>query len=91
MTRKADSYEWYPLSRQEVLRLLRHEGFQAEDVTVRALRLAGETEKTGLLRLVSGLPAWFLRLLRPVVPTLFFVCKKRASGVQKPIGQIGGD
>jgi SAM-dependent methyltransferase len=91
LTRKADSYEWYPLSRREVLRLLRHEGFQAEDVTLEAVRLAGEMEKTGLLRLVSGLPAWSLRLLRPVVPTLFFVCTKRESGVQKPIGQIGGD
>lgn len=91
LTRKGDSYDWYPLSRRDILRLLRHEGFQAEDVTLDALRLAGEMEKSGLLRSVSGLPAWVLRLLRPVVPTLFFVCTKRESGGEKPIGQIGGD
>jgi hypothetical protein len=88
LTRKADSYDWYPLSRRDILRLLRQQGFQAEDVTLEAIRLAGET---GLLRLVSGLPDWSLRLLRPVVPTLFFVCTKGESGVRKPIGQIGGD
>jgi SAM-dependent methyltransferase len=91
LTRKADKYEWYPLSRRELLRLLQQQGFQAEDVTLRAIRLAGGMERTGLLRLVSGLPAWFWRLLRPVVPTLFFVCTKRESGVQKGLGQIGGD
>jgi SAM-dependent methyltransferase len=88
LTRKADSYDWYPLSRRDILRLLRQQGFQAEDVTLEAIRLAGET---GLLRLVSGLPDWSLRLLRPVVTTLFFVCTKGESGVRKPIGQIGGD
>lgn len=46
-----------------------------------------EWSKTGLLRLVSGLPAWFWRLLRPVMPTLFFVCTKRASGVEVPCGE----
>ena len=91
LTRKADKYEWYPLSRRELLRLLEPQGFQVEDVTLQAIRLAGELEKTGLLRLASGLPTWFWRLLRPVVPTLFFVCTKSASGVQKGIGQIGGD
>ena len=91
MTRKADSYEWYPLSRRDILRLLRHEGFQAEDVTLDAARLAGDMEKIGLLRLVSGMPPWVLRLIRPVVPTLFFVCTRRESGAQKPIGQIGSD
>ena len=91
LTRNADSYEWYPLSRQEILRLLQQQGFQAEDVTLPAMRLAGGMEKTGLRRLVSGLPAWFLRLLRPAVPTLFFVCTKRQNGVQKGLGQIGGD
>lgn len=89
LTRKADSYEWFPMSRRGILRLLQQQGLQSEDVTLRAMRLAGEAEKTGLLRLVSGLPDWSLRLLRPVVPTLFFVCTKR--GAQTPIGQIGGD
>ena len=87
LTRRADKYEWYPLSRREILRLLQQQGFQAEDVTLQAIRLAGEMEKTGLLRLVSGLPAWFWRLLRPVMPTLFFVCTKRASGVEVPCGE----
>jgi SAM-dependent methyltransferase len=87
LTRKADKYEWYPLSRREILRLLQQQGFQAEDVTLQAIRLAGEMEKTGLLRLVSGLPAWFWRLLRPVMPTLFFVCTKRQNGVQVPCGE----
>jgi SAM-dependent methyltransferase len=91
LTRKGDSYEWYPLSRREMLSLLQQQGFQAEDVTLQAIRLAGETGNTGLLRLVSGLPAWFWRLLRPVVPTLFFVCTKRQNGVQEGLGQIGGD
>ncbi|MGH6824244.1 class I SAM-dependent methyltransferase [Methyloceanibacter sp.] len=90
LTRKADKYEWYPLSRQEILRLLQLQGFQAEDVTLRAIRLAVEKENTGLPRLVSGLPAWIWRLLRPVVPTLFFVCTNRESGIRKGIGQIGG-
>lgn len=91
LTRRADRYDWHPLSRREILRLLRQQGFQAEDVTLDAVRLAGETAKGGLLRLASGLPAWLLRLFRPVVPTLFFVCRKRESGAQKPIGQIGDD
>ena len=29
LTRKADKYEWYPLSRRELLRLLQQQGFQA--------------------------------------------------------------
>jgi len=29
LTRKADKYEWYPLSRREILRLLQQQGFQA--------------------------------------------------------------
>jgi SAM-dependent methyltransferase len=91
LTRKADSYEWYPLSRREILRLLQQQDFQAEDVTLNAVRLAGETERAGLLRLVSGLPDWSLRLLRPAMPTLFFVCTKRGSAAQEPIGQIGRD
>jgi SAM-dependent methyltransferase len=91
LTRRADKYEWYPLSRRELLRLLQQQGLQAEDVTPQAIRLAGEMEKTGLLRLVFRLPAWFWRLLRPVVPTLFFLCTKRECGVQKNSGQIAGD
>ena len=76
LTRKADKYEWYPLSRRQLLRLLQQLGFQAEDVTVQAVRLVGKIEKTGLLRLVSAIPAWFWRVLRPVMPTLFFVCRR---------------
>jgi SAM-dependent methyltransferase len=76
LIRKADKYEWFPLSRGEFHCLLKQQGFQAEDVTLQAVRLSGE--KAGLLRLVSGLPAWFWRLLRPVMPTFFFVCTKRA-------------
>lgn len=82
LMRKADTYEWYPLSRREALRMLQQQGLQAADVTLEAIRFAGDSEKTGLLRMVSRLPAWFWRLLRPVVPTLFFVCTKRASGVR---------
>jgi SAM-dependent methyltransferase len=88
LARKADRYEWHPLSRREALRLFHQQGLQAEDVTLRALRLAGEPEKTGLLAFVSSLPDWSLRLLCPVAPTLFFVCTK--SGAQKPIGQMEG-
>jgi hypothetical protein len=80
--RKADTYEWYPLSRGEALRMLQRQGLQAADVTLEAIRFAGDSEKAGLLRMVSRLPAWFWHLLRPVVPTLFFVCTKRASGVR---------
>jgi SAM-dependent methyltransferase len=82
LMRKADTYEWYPLSRREALRMLQQQGLQAADVTLEAIRFAGDSEKTGLLQMVSRLPAWFWRLLRPVVPTLFFVCTKKASGVR---------
>jgi hypothetical protein len=82
LMRKADTYEWYPLSRREALCMLQQQGLQAADVTLEAIRFAGESEKTGLLRTVSRLPAWFWRLLRPVVPTLFFVCTKKPSGLR---------
>jgi SAM-dependent methyltransferase len=88
LMRKADTYDWYPLSRREALRMLQQQDLQAEDVTLEAIRFSGESEKTGLLRLVSLLPAWFWRTLRPVVPTLFFVCTKRTG--KKRAGRGGG-
>jgi SAM-dependent methyltransferase len=79
LIRKADEYEWYPLSRRAVLGLLQKQGLQTQDVTLKAVRLFGEVEKTSLLQLAFSLPPWFWRMLQPVLPTLFFVCAKKAS------------
>jgi SAM-dependent methyltransferase len=79
LIRRIDSYQWCPLSRGELLCLLRQHGFEGEDVTLQAVRVGAEIEKIGLLRLASTLPAWCWRLLRPVIPTLIFVCRKQAG------------
>jgi SAM-dependent methyltransferase len=79
LIRGIDSYNWCPLSRGELLGLLRQNSLDGEDVTLQAVRVAAEIEKSGLLRLASKLPTWCGRLLRPVIPTLIFVCRKRAG------------
>ena len=86
LIRRVDNYKWQPLSRNELLRLLRQHGFEGEDVTLQAVRVSAEIEGTGFLRLASSLPAWCWRLFRPVIPTLVFVCRKRAGG-NRPINE----
>ena len=77
--RKVDSYNWEPLSRGELLRLLRLQGLEGEDTTLQALRVSAEIEQTGLLRFAASLPAWCWRLFRPIIPTLTFVCRKQTG------------
>ncbi len=86
LSRRRDApYECYLLSRQEAIHLLRQQGLQYEDVTLRAIRLVGDIEQTRFLpRLVFRLPLWFWQLLRPIVPTLIFVCGKQKSGPGAP-------
>jgi hypothetical protein len=78
---------WFPLSRRAVLavlRLLQEQGLQIKDVTLKAVHLFGEVEKTSLFRLALSFPPWFWNMLRPVLPTLFFVCAKKASSLPVP-------
>ena len=79
LIRRVDSYRWRLLSRGELYCLLRQHGFEGEDVIPQAARISAEFEGTRLLRLASALPSWCWRLLRPVVPTLVFVCRKQTG------------
>jgi ubiquinone/menaquinone biosynthesis C-methylase UbiE len=80
-------YDCYPLSRRELVGLLRQQGLDFEEVTLQAIRLVGDIEETRYLPgLIFSLPVWFWRLHRSIVPTLIFVCRKQSKRVS--IGQI---
>ena len=75
-------YDCDPLSRRHLLDLVQQvQGFDVEDVTLRALRTTLLIERPGSLadRMVNGSRLHFwLRPLRPVLPTHILLLRKRA-------------
>jgi hypothetical protein len=83
LMRKADAYEWYPLSRREALCMLQQQGLQAEDVTLEAIRFAGESDAS------TGLPfaRLVLALASPRSPHSVF--RMYEEGQRRPLAARG--
>jgi len=73
-------YDCQPLSRPQARRMLARAGFDAQDVTLPALRETLEIEHAGSLttRIVNRwVPEWLLRLAMPIMPVYIFLLSRR--------------
>lgn len=69
-------YDCRPLSRQEMMNMLKKTGFICVDVTLDAIPLMGEFEGGRLFRFFTKLPRKFWALFTPIMPTLIFICRR---------------
>lgn len=78
--KKADEYDCVPLSAQHAKLILEQAGFSVRDVTLSAIRVAGEIESTSaVVKMATRMPEWCWWLLSPIMPTLIFICRKPAD------------
>jgi len=78
--KKGDEYDCLPLSAQNAKTILEQAGFSVCDVTLSAIRVAGEIESTSaVVKMATRMPEWCWWLLSPIMPTLIFICRKPAD------------
>ncbi len=78
VTRRGRDYDCFLPSHRALRRLLAETGFVWTEPVFDAMRLMAEIEEpTGLTRAILNAPDPALRLLRPVIPTIVFLARKR--------------
>lgn len=73
---KNSHYDCRPLSSTAALELLRNGGFEVHDVTLAAIAATGQIEGNLVMRCMTKAPIWLWRPIKPIIPTLIYVCRK---------------
>jgi len=82
LTRRGLHYDVDPLGRRELRRGFASAGLSVEDRTISALEEMVRLENPGgLLRIPARSPRWFLRLLRPILPTMVYLARRSSPKI----------
>lgn len=76
--KKGSYYDCFPLSRSKATKMLTDNGFEVEDVSLRAIKITRETEElSSFMRAITYTPKWLLTPFVHFIPTLIYICKKK--------------
>jgi SAM-dependent methyltransferase len=78
LARRGQAYDVDPYGPREIRVALEHAGLAWQDRTLDALSTLADVERSNrVVRIVTRLPAWLTRALRPLIPTMIFIVRPR--------------